>query len=60
MRESLGNGMGYEKYSDEALISILKKKNEMEIMDYLMDKYKNLVKKKANEPCVFFPKESYS
>lgn len=47
MRESLGNGMGYEKYSDEALISILKKKNEMEIMDYLMDKYKNLVKKKA-------------
>lgn len=47
MRESLGNGMGYEKYSDEALISILRKENEMEIMDYLMDKYKNLVKKKA-------------
>lgn len=37
---------GYEKYSDEELIALMHRGNP-EIMDYLMDKYKNLVRKKA-------------
>ena len=47
MQESFERGVGYEKYSDETLISILRQENRTEIMDYLMDKYKDLVKKKA-------------
>ena len=47
MQESLGNTVIYENYSDEELIFALREKNETEIMDYLLNKYKNLVKKKA-------------
>lgn len=37
---------GYEQYSDEELIAMMHQGNP-EIMDYLMEKYKNLVRKKA-------------
>ena len=37
---------GYEGYSDEELIAMMKR-GEPEIMDYLMEKYKNLVRRKA-------------
>lgn len=37
---------GYDKYSDEELIAMMHHGNP-EIMDYLMEKYKNLVRKKA-------------
>lgn len=47
MQESLGNIVSYENYSDEELILVLREKQETEIMDYLLNKYKNLVKKKA-------------
>ena len=47
MQESLGNIVSYEDYSDEELILVLREKQETEIMDYLLNKYKNLVKKKA-------------
>ena len=47
MQESLGNIVSYENYSDEELILVLREKQEAEIMDYLLNKYKNLVKKKA-------------
>lgn len=47
MQESLGNREVYEQYSDEELISIFRSGQKKEIMDYLMYKYKNLVKKKA-------------
>lgn len=43
----MGNTVIYENYSDEELIFALREKNETEIMDYLLNKYKNLVKKKA-------------
>ena len=36
---------GYEGYSDEELIAMMKR-GEPEIMDYLMEKYKNLVRRK--------------
>ena len=38
---------GYEGYSDEELIAMMRR-GEAEIMDYLMEKYKNLVRKEAN------------
>ena len=38
---------GYEGYSDEELIAMMKR-GEPEIMDYLMEKYKNTVRKEAN------------
>lgn len=47
MQEKLGNNGVYETYSDEELILLLRDKGQKEIMDYLMDKYKGLVKKKA-------------
>ena len=47
MQESLENTVIYENYSDEELIFALREKNETDIMDYLLNKYKNLVKKKA-------------
>ena len=37
---------GYERYSDEELIAMMHR-GKPEIMDYLMEKYKNLVRKKA-------------
>lgn len=37
---------GYEGYSDEELIAMMRR-GEAEIMDYLMEKYKNLVRRKA-------------
>lgn len=36
----------YEKYSDEKLIGLMRR-DQPEIMDYLMEKYKNLVRKKV-------------
>lgn len=36
-----------EAYSDEELILLLRDKGQKEIMDYLMDKYKGLVRQKA-------------
>lgn len=37
---------GYEKYSDEELIAMMHQ-GKTEIMDYLMEKYKHMVRKKA-------------
>lgn len=41
------NFMEYENQTDEALIEKLRK-GHPEIIDYIMDKYKNLVRKRAN------------
>lgn len=37
----------YEEYKDEELIMLLRE-GEQEVVDYLMDKYKNLVRSRAN------------
>ncbi len=48
MKESLGIDMTqrYETYTDEELIELLRD-GEEQIMEYLLDKYKNLVRSKA-------------
>jgi len=48
MTEDIQKKEAYEQLTDEQLISRLREKKEQEITDYLMDKYKNLVRKHAN------------
>lgn len=43
----MGNFTEYEKYADEELIAQLRK-GQSDITDYIMDKYKYLVRKRAN------------
>ena len=38
----------YKNFSDEELITLYRENNESDIMDYLLNKYKQLVRKRAN------------
>ena len=42
----------YEEMTDEELIDQLRE-GDRQVMDYICDKYKNLVRSKAN-PCIFW------